>query len=72
MAYFSIVEEKSGPRKDLMGKLIHTWMDAAEKIKMFLDVQSLKTEDTSVKEEETVKNYFDTGNDTSQFVYLLI
>nr|XP_022328897.1 serine/threonine-protein kinase ULK3-like isoform X1 [Crassostrea virginica] len=53
-------EEKSGPRKDLMGKLIHTWMDAAEKIKMFLDVQSLKTEDTSVKEEETVKNYFDT------------
>ena len=69
---FSIVEEKPGPRKDLMGKLIHTWMDAAEKIKMFLDVQSLKTEDTSAKEEETVKKYFDTGKDTLQFVFLHI
>lgn len=36
-------------------------MDEAEKIKMFLSVRELKTEDTSVKEEETEKKYFANG-----------
>lgn len=36
-------------------------MDEAEKIKMFLDVQNLQTEDTSAKEEENEKKYLYTG-----------
>lgn len=50
-------EEKPGHRKDLIGKLSRSWMDEAEKIKMFLDVQNLQTEDTSAKEEENEKKY---------------
>lgn len=57
-----ITEEKPGHRKDLIGKLSRSWMDEAEKIKMFLDVQNLQTEDTSAKEEENEKKYLYTGN----------
>lgn len=56
-----ITEEKPGHRKDLIGKLSRSWMDEAEKIKMFLDVQNLQTEDTSAKEEENEKKYLYTG-----------
>ncbi|XP_061174418.1 serine/threonine-protein kinase ULK3-like [Saccostrea echinata] len=52
-------EEKPGRRKDLIGKLSHGWMDEAEKIKTFLSVREMKTEDTSATEEENEKKFFD-------------
>ncbi|KAK3095391.1 hypothetical protein FSP39_014132 [Pinctada imbricata] len=47
-----IKTEEDGRRKSLMSKLAAKGMDDAEKIKAFLDVKDLKTEETQPKEED--------------------
>ncbi|GFO34225.1 serine/threonine-protein kinase ulk3 [Plakobranchus ocellatus] len=49
--------EPKGKRKDLLNSQIKKWMEKAEKIKAFLDVQNLNTEDTSVQEEESENDF---------------
>ncbi|CAG5127562.1 unnamed protein product [Candidula unifasciata] len=51
--------EPKGKRKDLLSSQASKWMEKAENIKAYLDIQNLNTKDTSVAEEEDVNSVLD-------------
>ncbi|KAK0057945.1 serine/threonine-protein kinase ULK3 [Biomphalaria pfeifferi] len=50
--------EPKGRRKELLNSQATKWMEKAEKIKSYLDVRNLNTQDTSAQEELAETSYF--------------
>ncbi|XP_059158373.1 serine/threonine-protein kinase ULK3-like isoform X2 [Physella acuta] len=50
--------EPKGKRKDLLKSQVTDWMDRAEKIKSYLDIKNLSTQDTTAQEEMSEYDYF--------------